>query len=149
MTTAFAGRRVYLDTNVFIYAVEAFPKYAATCAQLLMDADCGRIHAVTSELTLAEALVAPYRKGLLEMAALYGRLIQHRPSLNVIPVSRSILLKSAELRAVSGGKLPDAIHAATADSEKCSYLITGDSALRVAPSIQLVTLDSIHNPGTW
>lgn len=51
------GERVYLDTNIIIYAVEGFADYADQIHALLEAMDTDEIVAVTSELTLAETLV--------------------------------------------------------------------------------------------
>ncbi len=51
--------RVYLDTNIFIYALEGYPTFRAVLTTLFAALDRGDLVAVTSELTLAEALVKP------------------------------------------------------------------------------------------
>jgi predicted nucleic acid-binding protein len=55
------GQRVYLDANIFIYAVEGFAAHAASIQALLAAMDAGEIIAVTSELTVAEVLVKPLK----------------------------------------------------------------------------------------
>ena len=55
------GRLVYLDTNVFIYALEGYPAFAEPLAALFRGIDNGTCRAVTSELTLAEVLVKPIK----------------------------------------------------------------------------------------
>jgi len=51
------GKRVYLDTNIWIYAVEAYPSHVNLLTQLFTKIDQGELLAVTSELTIAEVLV--------------------------------------------------------------------------------------------
>ena len=53
------GSRIYLDTNVFIYALEAYPEYELSLNSLFSAIDSGKLTAVTSELTLAEVLIKP------------------------------------------------------------------------------------------
>lgn len=53
------GERVYLDTNVFIYALEGYPDFVDELNELFESFDAGNLSAVTSELTLAEVLVRP------------------------------------------------------------------------------------------
>ena len=48
------GKRLYLDANVFIYALEALTPWKDAAQNLLRTVDDGRCSAVTSELTLAE-----------------------------------------------------------------------------------------------
>ncbi len=60
---AYQGRRVYLDTNFFIYTLENFAPAAAAVAKLGEMIQNGEVSAYTSELTLAEVLVVPLRQG--------------------------------------------------------------------------------------
>jgi predicted nucleic acid-binding protein len=59
----FQGGKVYLDTNVFIYAVEAVAEYRAAVETLFGLIEDSAVSAVTSELTLAEALAKPLEVG--------------------------------------------------------------------------------------
>ena len=43
--TALAGTRVYLDANIFIYAVEGLVPFTATLAGLFARFDRGELHA--------------------------------------------------------------------------------------------------------
>ena len=61
VVTTLQGRRVYLDTNVFIYALSGFPDYAPLLQKLFDAIDSGTLIGVTSELALAEALVMAFR----------------------------------------------------------------------------------------
>ncbi|MBW4540209.1 MAG: hypothetical protein KME43_13830 [Myxacorys chilensis ATA2-1-KO14] len=56
---AIQGNQVYLDTNIWIYALEAFPAYVQEPTTLFQAIDQGNLLAVTSELSLAEILVKP------------------------------------------------------------------------------------------
>ena len=58
-----AGRRTYLDVNLFIYALEGHPQYLSVVTDLFDAIDRGSLQAVTSELSLAEALVKPRADG--------------------------------------------------------------------------------------
>ena len=51
---AIRGERVYLDTNIFIYALEGYPDFVDELTELFESLDAGNLSAVTSELTLAE-----------------------------------------------------------------------------------------------
>lgn len=47
------GQRIYLDTNIFIYAVEGYTEYLDVLTELFEKMDQGALTAVSSELTLA------------------------------------------------------------------------------------------------
>jgi predicted nucleic acid-binding protein len=108
------GQKLYLDTNIWIYALEDYPEYKQDLHLLFTAIDQGQFRAVTSELTLAEVLVKPVKNQQDAIRRAYETAIRPSASLQVIEISRDILIQSACLRAQSKLKLPDAIHAATA-----------------------------------
>jgi hypothetical protein len=61
---------VYVDSMAVIYTVEQFPAYWPLLATLWQAAQSGTIEVVTSDLTLMETLVGPYKSGdrILEQA---------------------------------------------------------------------------------
>ena len=136
-----AGNRVYLDTNLFIYALEGFPEYADRISELFAAVDRGVLSAVTSELTLAESLVKPFMDNDLHRQTLYREIIQHSEILTVAPVSRDILIEAARLRSVSSLRLPDAIHLATALAAGCTSFISNDKKISSVSGIVMVRLD--------
>ena len=140
---SFTGDHVYLDANVFIYAVEGYEKYSKLCAAILQSIEDMKIHAVTSELTLAEVLVHPLRDQKPEVASIYKDLIQPQFNLKTPPVTRDVLLRAATLRATSTLRLPDAIHIATAQLNNSEFFFTADKSLKVLPPLRVVTLDEL------
>ncbi|MEH2106079.1 type II toxin-antitoxin system VapC family toxin [Nostoc sp.] len=48
------GTKVYLDTNIWIYALEGYPAFVQDLTQLFQSIDRGNLSVVTSELLLAE-----------------------------------------------------------------------------------------------
>ena len=140
---SFTGDHIYLDANVFIYAVEGFPKYAKLCAGILQSIEDMKIHAVTSELTLAEVLARPLKDQKLAIAAVYQELIRSQFDLKVVPISREILIAAAYLRATLNCRLPDAIHLATAQQYGSEFFLTADKAIKVPTSMRCLTLDEL------
>lgn len=134
---ALIGKGVYLDTNVFVYAVEGFPEHQAFVDELFRSIDDGHVAAVTSELTLAEVLIKPLETGRDDIAAVYEQLLQNSEHLNVVPIDRAILASAARHRADLGIMLPDAIHVATAIAIGCEVLLSNDQKLRVPEGIEL------------
>jgi len=130
--------KIYLDTNVFIYAVEAVADYAAAINELFDLMDAGTISAFTSELTLAEALAKPLEVGRYDLVEIYEEMLTSSAWLSVLPVERSILIEAATLQAQLGLRLPDAIHVATAVAAGCLALLSNDHRLRVPASIELL-----------
>lgn len=130
---ALLRRTVYLDTNVFIYAVEGYQPVQAVVDELFAGLEQGHFAGVTSELTLAEVLVKPLELGLGNVVSAYTDLLQPSEHLAVVPVGRTILVEAARQRALLGIRLPDAIHVATALDAGCDVFLTNDRRLRLPP----------------
>lgn len=126
---AIRGERVYLDTNVFIYAIEGYPAFTNALDDFFGSIDAGELRACTSELTLAEVLVKPLMDGNLEIQAAYQQALQNSEGFEVVSVSRDVLIEAARLRAVANFRLPDAIHGATAILSACQTFLTNDRQL--------------------
>lgn len=134
------GQRVYLDTNVFVYAVEGYPQFAQEIRALFRAIDECQVHAVTSELTLAEVLVKPLADKNAELCRLYETTLWTSRGLSVLPVTRAILRDAAQLRASTGVRLPDAIHLATATVAGCDSFLTNDQQLQSRTQIKVVVI---------
>jgi predicted nucleic acid-binding protein len=135
-----AGRRTYLDVNLFIYALESHPDYLAVVTELFEAIDRGTVSAVTSELSLAEALVKPCLDKRDDLQTIYKSAIAPSSGLDVPPISREILIDSAEIRAQVKLRLPDAMHMATARRTGCQVFLTNDLALRPIEGIEIIHL---------
>jgi predicted nucleic acid-binding protein len=137
--------RVYFDTNVFILLVEGEPERAAIIRRLFDELRKYNSSAVTSELILGEVLAPPRRKGALELhikKRIYLDLVVWSGFIELIPVSRDLLIETANLRNVSRHKLPDAVHVVSAIRSRCTYFLSNDvDAKRVPTQMQWVRPD--------
>ena len=129
------GKRIYLDSNIFIYGVERHPVFSDVVRQIFEHIDDEQGNAITSELTLAEVLVQPNKKRLDWQKTAYIDIITGDPSLEAVCVTREILIQSANMRVRTGMKLPDAIHVTTAKESMCDFFITNDGGIRVPESM--------------
>jgi predicted nucleic acid-binding protein len=134
------GTTAYLDTNLFIYAVEGYEPEEAFVRALFLALEGGEFAAVTSELTLAEVLVRPFALGREDVAATYIELLRPSERLAVVPVDRAVLVEAARQRAALGIRLPDAIHVATALASGCGAFLTNDRRLKLPPGVRQVLL---------
>lgn len=140
LLTAIRGDRIYLDTNVWIYAVESYPSFIQDLTALFQSIDQGHQVAITSELSLAEVLVKPLREKNQARQDAYKRAIVNRKNVFVLPVLRELLIDAAQIRADIGLKLPDAIHVATAVRSQCTTFLTNDDRLKSLDSLNVVLL---------
>ena len=137
-----AGAAFALDTVVFVYFLEQHPVHYPAAEGLFRRMEAGDISGVMSSLVFTELLVPAYRAGDVERAETLIHLLTHFPHLEVKPLSVEISAEAARLRAASGMRTPDAIHAATAMKAGASAIITNDKAfLRLSESIDILLLD--------
>lgn len=139
----FAGlvdQRVYVDTNAFVYFLERHPDFYERVLPLFEAAAQGKLQLVTSELTVSELLVQPYKMGRADIAATYRRFLKDEGLIDLVPVSLNVLEAAAAARSTLGGSLADAIHVATASLSDCSAFVTSDHGIRLAPPLKIVRL---------
>jgi predicted nucleic acid-binding protein len=133
-----ASPRFYLDSNVFIYAVEGSADIADPLRQLFERFQDNPGMGVTSELTLAEVLPrssAIQRRNYLNLIV-WSRIFDLRP------VSQDILIETADYRAKAGmPKLPDAIHVVTAIRSECRTVLPADGGLKMPVGYSVVSPD--------
>lgn len=137
---ALAGQKVYLDVNVFIYALEGAAPWSSMLGPVFAAMEAGEWQAVTSELSLAECLVRPFQLGRDDLVQLYKAALSPQAHFGLLPVDAPTLVSAARLRAAHGFKLPDALHAATALASGCTALLTNDAGFRRTPGIQCLLL---------
>lgn len=142
--TAIQGNRIYLDVNIWIYALEQHPTFSQILTELFQQVDQKTLTVVTSELSLAEALVKPMRGQDVTRQTTYRQFLSSRPNLRVIPVQRAILIEAARQRAANGSlKLPDAIHVVTAVILNCTTLLTNDQRFKSLSNLPVVILSEV------
>jgi predicted nucleic acid-binding protein len=125
--------KLYLDSNVFIYALDGPPDVATKLEELFALFQVRAGVAVTSELSLAEVL--PKAAGW--QRRYYLDLIIWRQIFELRPVSRDVLIDTAKYRRAASlegagmPKLPDAVHVVTAIQSGCSVILSADLRLKV------------------
>jgi predicted nucleic acid-binding protein len=134
--------KVYLDTSPIIYSVEKHADYCQLLTKLWQSLKEGEIEVYTSELTLLETLVQPIKQNNQTLISAYESLLT-TTEINLLPISLDILRESANFRATQNLKTPDAIHAATAFSANCDYLITNDDGFKRVSNINIVILSEV------
>jgi predicted nucleic acid-binding protein len=90
------GNLVYLDVNIWIYALEGYPDFWEEITLLFQAIDRGNLKAVTSELSLAEALVKPMQLQNESLQKAYKTAISNCQNVTVLPVEREILIQAAQ-----------------------------------------------------
>lgn len=134
--------KVYLDTSPVIYSVEKHADYWQILVSLWQSLKAREIEVFTSELTLLETLVQPIKQNNQTLMTAYESLLT-ATDIRLLPISLDVLRESANLRATQNLKTPDAIHAATAFSANCEYIVTNDDGFKRLSNINIITLDDL------
>ena len=119
-----AGRRVYIDSNVFIYFLDRAPTLARAADDVMALASSGACQGVTGDLAVAEVLVGPYRHGDVDAVDRIRGFFRTPDLLTVVSHSSADFLLAARVRGEQGAGLVDALHVATALNAGCTVLVT-------------------------
>ncbi len=134
---------VAVDTVIFIYLIQEHPKYVSSLLPLFEEADNGARSLITSAVTLLETLVLPYRRGDVELAARYEKILTDSRGVTLVDLCQRQLGTAAQLRAATGIKVPDALQLAAAVTMGCLAFLTNDRALPEVAGVRIIQLDSV------
>lgn len=129
-----------VDTALFIYLIEAEPRYLPVIEPLFKAADEGARELVTSALTLLEVLVVPFRVGNRALAERYEALLTRSRGIRIIELSLAQLRAAAQLRAITGAKTPDALQLVAALTAGCATFLTNDRRMPDVPGTRILQL---------
>jgi predicted nucleic acid-binding protein len=138
--------KVALDSNILIYFFEGVEPQASQAEKILASIMKGKNEGVISTITIAEVLTGFYLAGPPSKAAKAKDLLNDLAinGFKIAPLTFEAADLAAQLRAKSGGKLPDALIMATAISQGASVLYSQDKDLqRYKEDIKVSPLSSI------
>lgn len=145
VASALAGHRlIALDSSVWIYHFESAASLGRHASEVIGAVAAGRVEAVSSELVLLELLVAPMRKDMHDVADEIELLLTRHPHFALLPVSREVLIRAAELRARHRLRTPDAIMLATALLAGATLAVTNDRKWRRIDGIEVMVLGDLN-----
>ena len=136
-------KRVLIDTSVWIYHLENHPELGLPAGRVIDSLEEGRFRGIASELTLLELTMRPLQLGRQDVADHYEVLLDYFPNLEIVPVSREILLEAAALRARRKIRASDAIQLATGIRAGATLAVTNDKLWRSVPLIETALLDDL------
>ncbi len=136
-------RRIALDTNIFIYQLEANARYLALTDHIFSWLERPDCKAVTSTITMTELLVQPYRDSDEQRVDEFYGLLSTYPNLDWIAPNLEIADLAARIRALHRLRTPDALQAATAAHAHATALITNDPAFERVEAFETLVLDKL------
>jgi predicted nucleic acid-binding protein len=147
----------YLDANAFIDLFQGEDAISAPVQEIFRDARDSAVSVVTSELTLAEFLAPPRsRNGRAELTPDVKRgfltLVDQSGLVRLDPITRSILLETANLRRVSAARklrLPDAIHLVTAIKGEANFFVSSDHSIPMPEGMKKLDRQALAAGRPW
>lgn len=136
-------QRIALDTSIFIYQLEAHPRYLSLTDPLFAWIEQSNSKAVTSTIAMTELLVHPYRDSDEQRVDEFYGLLSTVPNLEWIAPDLEIADLAARMRALYRLRTPDALQAATAVHAKASAFITNDPVFERVENLEVLVLDQI------
>ena len=132
--------RIYVDTNIWIYYLEANEAFGQKVDAVLDRANDANATLVTSEIAVAECLVQPSRKKNAAAIALYEEFFDEG-SVEITKLDGALARRAALASRELGLKLIDSIHYLSAREAGCAYLLTADTRFKSTDSITVIGLD--------
>jgi predicted nucleic acid-binding protein len=132
-----------LDTSVFIYQIEANPRYLVFTNQIFSWLERPACAGVTSTITMTELLVPPYRDSDDDRVNQFYGLLSTYPHLEWIAPDLQIADLAARIRALDRLRTPDALQAATALRAGATGLITNDPVFERVQGFETLVLDRL------
>jgi predicted nucleic acid-binding protein len=134
-------RRIAIDTSIFIYQLEANPRYLALADSIFAWVERAGHEAVTSTITMTELLVPSYRDDDERRTDEFYGLLSTYPNLRWIAPDLETADVAARIRAAYKLRTPDALQAATAIQANATGFITNDPVFARIEELETVVLD--------
>ena len=132
---------VGFDTSIFIYQLEASPRYVDVATSVLDGLMRAEYRGVISVLTLMEIAVRPLQLGRIDVADEYETLLAAFPNLAVAEIDRPVARRAASIRATFRLRPADAIQVAACMEHGATAFITNDKGLRRVNLLDVLVLD--------
>ncbi len=136
-------RRIALDTSIFIYQLEANPRYVALTDHIFSWLERPGHEAITCTITMLEVLVHPYRDADQQRVDEFYGLLTTYPNLQWIAPDLEAADRAARIRAAHRLRTPDALQAACAIQAQTTGLITNDPVFQRVADFETLVLDQL------
>jgi len=136
-------RRIALDTSIFIYQLEANPRYAGLSDPIFAWIEAPGHSAVTSTITMTELLVQPYRDSREDKVNEFYARLSTFPNLDWIATDLEIADLAAQYRAQKRLRTPDAVQAATAVRSHVTGFVSNDPVFKRIDAFETLLLDEL------
>jgi predicted nucleic acid-binding protein len=133
-------KTVCIDTAPFIYYIERHSTYGKIAKVVFEYIEQGEIFAITSNISLLEVMVHPFRIGDNKLAGEYRDILMNSEGLKTYSIDIEISENAARLRAKYNIRTPDALQIATAITGNADIFLTNDQTLKKISEIKVLCL---------
>lgn len=134
------GRRVYIDTNIFVYFLEKHDYYFDLVLPFFQLFNQGLSLAYTGDAVVAETLYKPYQADDLLRVNAFKAFFSDDEFITVLPHTTKIFELTAEIAPKQKMKLIDALHYSTALAAGCQFLLTNDAGFTSNARLEVIQL---------
>jgi predicted nucleic acid-binding protein len=136
-------QRIALDTSIFIYSLDANPRYVTLAREVLAWVEQPGHTSVTSTVTMTELLAKPYATLEEHRVEEVKEFLLNYPNLEWISADLEIADLAGQFRAAYRLKTPDALQAATAVRGGATGMVTNDAIFERVPAFETLTLERL------
>lgn len=119
---------VYCDSVILIYWLDHVGPYHARAKARVAALQAAADQMAVSELTRMECRVGALKRKDAAILAIFDAFFA-RPDVVLVPLTRTVFDRAAQVRADFGFKTPDALHLAAAVEAGCHLFLTNDARL--------------------
>ena len=135
-------KRVYFDTNIFIYLLEGSEQFQDALSDLEALIANEAIKITSCDLVYTEILPCHARKPDKEAIE---HIVEFLNAFEIFRISRETAIQAGILRGETGMKTPDALHVASAIQNDAEIFLTNDVGIRTPASIRRVLFADYSN----
>ena len=139
------GKRVYFDTNPFIYFIEQHDHFYQAVKPFFQMIQAETLIACTSDFTLTELLIKPHRQQEMEIIQAVHALLLDSNKFEMLECKQAVFLEAAKLGGTTTLRTPDAIHVACAVLNQCDFFITNDQRIRSVGEMKVLQISDYLN----
>lgn len=129
--------RVFVDSNIFIYAAQAHPKFGESCKKIITDIESKKIEATTSVLNIAEIAEFIDRNENRNASAMVLELLLALP-MDIEGIFKEHEINALHFFASSKANFIDTIFVAVMKEKFIDTIITNDSHFERVKGIKVI-----------
>lgn len=133
-------RAVFFDTNIFIYLLEGSAVFKRQIHSIQLGIKYAEFAVFASEIVFAEILPVHVKANNRKNIQSAIKFLSGSGAFDLVPVDRDICIRSGFIRGMTGMKIPDALHVATAIHAGCDVFLTNDKRIKTPENIELLAL---------